>query len=100
MITWDPTINQPSWCTVAFDSMQVLSPEKMGYARSVTALSEKVLLKESVISGMKGNAGAGIQSGVSGANGHVKVLAGSGTVFIEGRETARDGDLCAMNGAA
>jgi hypothetical protein len=95
----------PDFCKVgksivAFDCMQLLAPEKIGYAKSVTAREQKILLKGSVINGVKGNAGSGVQSGVSGANGHVKVLAGSGTVFIEGREAARDGDLCAMNGAA
>jgi Domain of unknown function (DUF4150) len=94
----------PDFCivgtaVVAFDPIQILQPEKLDYAKTVFSRSEKVLIKGSVVKGVLGNAGKGIASGVSLANGHVKVLEGSATVFIEDKAAARHDDLCEMNGA-
>jgi hypothetical protein len=54
----------------------------------------------SVIDGMKGNAGKGLKSGVSGKNGHTKVTEGCSNVIIEDRLATRDGDEVCMNGKA
>lgn len=53
---------------------------------------------DSIIQGVEGNAGVGVQSGVSLSNGHCKVLTGATTVFTEGRQTARHLDEVLMNG--
>ena len=82
---------------VAFDPMQKLSSEEGNYSSSVFSRDEKVLLVDSVIDGMKGNAGKGLKSGVAVKGGHAKILEGSKTVIIEDRLTARDGDEVDMN---
>jgi hypothetical protein len=63
----------------------------------VFSRDEKVLLIDSIIDGVKSNAGKGLKSGVAVKSGHVKVMQGSQTVFIEDRMTARDGDEVDMN---
>ncbi len=85
---------------VAFKPMQTLPPEQARFSTSVFARDEKVLLLNSVISGVKGNAGKGIISGVAVTSGNVEVKQGSSTVVIEDRLTARDGDEVDMNVAA
>ena len=82
---------------VAFKPMQYLPPEEKNYATTVFTRDEKVLMIQSVIDGMKGNAGKGIKSGVSGKDGHTKVTEGCATVIIEDRLSARDGDEVCMN---
>ena len=94
----------PDFCkvgksVVAFDICQILTPEKADYAHSVLARSEPVLLIDSIVNAVQGNAGSGVNSGVSLGGGHTQVLAGSTTVFIESRMTARHDDLVEMNGA-
>jgi hypothetical protein len=84
---------------VAFKPVQLLPPEEKNYASTVFARDEKVLMIKSVIDGMKGNAGKGLKSGVSGKNGHTKVMEGCGTVIIEDRLATRDGDEVCMNGS-
>ena len=95
----------PDFCRVGkkivpFDIVALLPPEKSNYASTVSAHSEKVLMIDSIVAGVVGNAGAGVQSQVSLAGGNVKVTSGSSTVFVEGRKAARHGDTCEMNGAA
>ena len=95
----------PDFCIVGdqvvpFDIVSILPPEKAAYAHSVSARSEKVLMVQSVVEGVAGNAGCGVRSGVSLGAGNVKVVSGSTTVFVESRAVARHGDLCEMNGAA
>lgn len=95
----------PDFCRVGkkivpFDIVALLPPEKANYAATVSARSEKVLMIDSIVAGVIGNAGQGVQSQVSLADGNVKVTSGSDTVFIEGRKAARHGDTCEMNGAA
>ena len=92
----------PDFCkvgknVVAFDPMQTLDLEEAGYSSTVTARSKNVLLTKSVIDGVQGNAGKGLQSGVSLGDGNVQITTGSATVLIQNRMTARDGDLCLMN---
>ncbi|TDR39314.1 uncharacterized protein DUF4150 [Tahibacter aquaticus] len=94
----------PDFCRVGskivpFDIVALLPPEQANYARTVSAHSEKVLMIDSIIAGVVGNAGAGVQSEVSLAAGNVKITSGSDTVFVEGRKAARHGDTCEMNGA-
>ena len=93
----------PDFCkigkrVVAFDICQVLTPQKADYATSVFARSEPVLLIDSIVDQVIGNAGSGVNSHVSLGDGHSKILAGSGTVFIESRMAARHDDLVEMNG--
>ena len=85
---------------VAFKPMQILSPEQAAFSTTVFARDEKVLLLKSVISGVKGNAGKGVISGVAVRSGNVEIKEGSTTVIIEDRKTARDGDEVDMNVAA
>ena len=92
----------PDFCRVGkvvipFFPVREIKPEKTAYTKTVFARGEKVLMIDSVISGTKGNAGRGIKSGVSQGEGHVQVLEGADTVFIEGRKTARHEDKCWMN---
>jgi hypothetical protein len=82
---------------IAFKSMQILSSEDSAYSQTVFARDEKVLLLKSVLSGVKGNAGKGLMSGVAVKCGHVEIKEGSNTVIIEDRLVARDGDEVDMN---
>ncbi len=93
----------PDFCQVGkkiipFDIMQELTPEKVSYAKTVYARGVKVLLIDSVIKGVQGNAGSGVVSGVSLGSGDSKIVGGSSTVFTEGRKTARHLDEVQMNG--
>ena len=72
-------------------------PEEGNYSSTVFSRDEKILLVDSVIDGVKGNAGKGLKSGVAVKSGHVKVMEGSQTVIVEDRLTARDGDEVDMN---
>jgi hypothetical protein len=83
---------------VAFKPVQFLPPEKSDYSTTVFSRDMKVLTVKSIISGVKGNAGKGLDSGVSLESGHSKIIEGSSTVIIEDRLTARDGDEVDMNG--
>lgn len=92
----------PDFCevddtVVPFDIAQVLEPEKMDYARTVFARDEQVLLVKSVINGVMGNAGAGVDSEVALMTGHTRVRPNNSTVFVEDQQVARHGDLCEMN---
>lgn len=94
----------PDFCLVGsqvipFDIVSFLPPEKSAYAASVSARSEKVLMVDSIVAGVFGNAGLGVQSKVSMGLGNVKITSGSATVFVESRAVARHGDTCEMNGA-
>lgn len=93
----------PDFCKVGnqivpFMPMREINYEKDDFAKSVFARSERVLMVKSIVSGTKGNAGRGVKSGVAKEAGHVKVLKGSTTVFVEGRAVARHEDICEMNG--
>jgi hypothetical protein len=93
----------PDFCKVGskvvpFDIVRELKMEKADYAKTVFARSEAVVMVESITKGIKGNAGRGVISGVSRGEGHVKILKGAGTVFVENRAAARHNDLCLMNG--
>ena len=93
----------PDFCKVGkkvipFDISQVLSPEKSAYAKTVFARGQPVLMIDSVIKAVKGNAGKGVKSDVSLDAGDTKIIEGSGTVFSEKRNTARHLDEVLMNG--
>lgn len=93
----------PDFCRVGdtvvpFDIVQTLQPEKESYSKTVFARDEKILLIDSIVRAVKGNAGSGVLSGVSLGTGHSKVTSGSPTLIIEGRKTARHLDEVEMNG--
>jgi len=93
----------PDMCTVddkvvAFDISQTIDQDKAAYSTKVFARGQPVLMAGSIINGVIGNAGEGVVSGVSIANGHVKVLDGSPKVFVEKRPLARHLDPIEMNG--
>lgn len=93
----------PDFCRVGnsvvpFMPLRELKKEKDDYAKTVFARGQAVLMVKSIIKGTKSNAGQGIKSGVARQNGHVQVLEGSATVFVEGRAAARHEDICEMNG--
>lgn len=93
----------PDFCKVGddvipFDICQVLEPEKAAYAKTVFARGKPVLMIDSVIKGVKGNAGKGVLSGVSLGRGDTQVTQGANTVHTEGRRTARHLDEVLMNG--
>ena len=93
----------PDFCQVGntvipYFPMRKLPTEEADYATSVFARSEKVLMVDSIVDGVKGNAGAGVKSKVSMGSGHVKMLQGDSTVLVEGRKAARHDDLCWING--
>ena len=93
----------PDFCRVGssvvpFMPLRELKYEKEDFAESVFARGEAVLMVKSIVSGLKANAGRGVKSGVAKKEGHVKVLKGSTTVFVEGRAAARHEDVCEMNG--
>ncbi len=82
---------------VAFKPMQTLSPEEGRYSQRTYSRDQKILLVQSIIKGVTGNAGSGLKSGVSAGSGNVEVTEGCSNVEIEGRRVARDGDEVDMN---
>lgn len=93
----------PDFCRVGkdvipFDISRTLKPKKACYANSVFARGAQTLTIQSIIAGVDGNAGKGVKSGVSQADGSSEVQGGSGSVFVEGKKTARHGDEVLMNG--
>lgn len=93
----------PDFCKVGkkvipFDISQVLQPEKSAYAKTVFARGKQVLMIDSVIKGVQGNAGKGVSSGVSLAKGDTLITQGASTVHTEGRLSARHLDEVLMNG--
>jgi ribosomal protein S3 len=52
----------------------------------------------SIIKGMKGNAGKGIKSGVSGKKGNAEIRINERSVWIEDRRVAAHGDEADING--
>jgi hypothetical protein len=92
----------PDFCIVGgavvpFDIYRELPPERANYAKHTNARGVKVLPIESIVSGVIGNAGAGVSSGVSQGGGAVWLVEGSKTVRVEGRLCSRHLDLCLMN---
>lgn len=92
----------PDFCQVGdhivpFDIVRTLDHEHSAYTQQVFAASKKMLLIDSVLQGVEGNAGHGIRSGVSLTAGNCKILTGTSAVMVEGRAIARQGDLLDMN---
>ncbi|APR80097.1 Rhs-family protein [Minicystis rosea] len=83
---------------VPFDIYQTLDNEQAAFSTNVFARKQPVLLAGSIIKGVIGNAGKGLESGVAAGEGHIKVLRGSSKVLIQGREVARHLDPIEMNG--
>jgi uncharacterized Zn-binding protein involved in type VI secretion len=94
---------EPDFCEVGdtvipFDISRELTPERSNYTKTVNARGKKVLTVDSVVRGVIGDAGSGVKSGTSQQRGDVVILTGSPTVKAEGKQVARHGDLCLMNG--
>ncbi len=92
----------PDFCrvdgeVVPFDIAQVLSSEKSAYSPDFFARGGKVLKEGSVIEGVEGNAGEGVCSGVSLADGHVVMIEGTDHFLVNGKRVCRDEDRCVMN---
>jgi hypothetical protein len=81
---------------IPFDIVCDLS-KATSYSKNVTANGKAVLSVDHVIPGMVGNAGSGIESGVSGLAGTVVLTNGSPTVTTNDKSTVRHGDDCKMN---
>jgi len=99
---WRAVNVSPDFCQVGnavipFDICQTLDQDLMHYAKTVYARGQPLVLRDSVIRGVSGDAGRGVVSGTSGGSGHVWIKAGSSTVFVEGRPVARHRDACWMN---
>lgn len=93
----------PDFCKVGkkiipFDITQLLQPEKAAYAKTVFSRGKQVLMIDSIVKAVNGNAGKGVASGVSLELGDNKIIQGSSTVHTEGRLTARHLDEVLMNG--
>lgn len=92
----------PDFCIVCgkvvpFDIYREFPPERRAYARTVRARGKKVLHIDSVVSGVIGNAGQGVMSGVSQGSGDVWMIEGAPTVQTEGKRAVRHHDLVHMN---
>jgi hypothetical protein len=93
----NPDFCRVNGCIRSFNIAQTLVPEFADYSTKVFARGKKTLPLDSIIRGVKGNAGQGVWSTVSQGDGNIKVKTGSTAVRIQGRLAARDGDLCDMN---
>lgn len=82
---------------VPFDIHREMPPERSNYAKRVRARGQKVLHVDSIISGVIGNQGQGVSSGVSQGAGDTVIIDGSKSVRVEGKLCARHLDLCLMN---
>jgi hypothetical protein len=92
----------PDFCKVCgkvvpFEIYRELPPERRNYAQKVRARGEKVLHIDSIVSGVIGNAGQGVLSGVSQGSGDVLMIEGALNVRTEGKPTTRHLDLAQMN---
>lgn len=92
----------PDFCRVdgeicPFDISQVLSSELCDYAPDFFARGGRVLHEGSIIDSVEGNAGEGVESGVSQADGHTVMLEGTDHFLVHGKRVCRHEDLCAMN---
>lgn len=83
---------------VAFDIYQRLTSDKAEYSTKVFARKQPVLMINSIVGGVIGNAGRGVKSGVSLGKGHVRIEDGAPGVFAEKRRLARHLDPVEMNG--
>ena len=81
---------------IPFDIICDLS-KATSYSKNTTANSKAVLAVDHVIPGMVGNAGSGIESGISGLAGTVVLTNGSPTVTVNDKPAVRHGDDCKMN---
>lgn len=97
VVNINPDFCKVNGVVVPFEISRELPPERTNYAQKVRARGEKVLHVKSIISGVVGNMGQGVLSGVSQGSGDVVVLEGAPNVRVEGRLCARHLDLCEMN---
>ncbi len=82
--------------TIPFDIVCDLS-KATTHSRTVFANSKEALTVTHRIPGMVGNAGKGVDSGVSQLAGYVLLSNGSPTVIINDQASVRHGDDCKMN---
>ncbi|AKT41301.1 PAAR-like domain-containing protein [Chondromyces crocatus] len=97
VVNISPDFCRVNGAIVPFDIYQILPPERANYAKKVRARKEKVLHVGSIVSGVIGNMGAGVCSGVSQGGGDVAIIEGAAKVRVEGQLAARHLDLCLMN---
>lgn len=97
VVNINPDFCKVNGVVVPFEISRELPPERTNYAKKVRARGEKVLHVKSIISGVVGNRGQGVLSGVSQGSGDVVVLEGAPNVRVEGKLCARHLDLCEMN---
>ncbi|MBL8357642.1 MAG: DUF4150 domain-containing protein [Delftia acidovorans] len=99
---WVAINSEPDWCEVGddvipFDISRTLDHELALYAKTVFARGAPILMLDSIVQGVEGDAGSGVSSSVSEGAGHVWVKEGSPTVFAEGRPVSRHLDRVFMN---
>jgi hypothetical protein len=99
---WVALNTAPDWCVVddtviPFDLSRTLDHELTLYSTSVFARGQPLLMLDSIVQGVDGDAGQGVGSTVSQGSGHVWVREGSPTVYVEGRPVARHLDKVQMN---
>jgi len=92
----------PDFCKVngsvtAFDIHQTLAEERAGYSPDTLSRGARVLHVGSIIKGVQGNAGKGVQSGVSQNHGDSKMIEGSERLFVNGKAACHDGHQADMN---
>ena len=91
----------PDFCRVCgkvvpFDIYREMPPERRNYASTVRARGAKILKVDSIISGVIGNAGQGVMSGVSQSSGDFWMTQVEPTVQTEGKHTVRHNEPVQM----
>ncbi|MBX3270570.1 MAG: DUF4150 domain-containing protein [Sandaracinaceae bacterium] len=92
----------PDFCEVEgqvcpFDIARELSFTSSDFAEQLVVRGAKALRVGTRISGVQGNAGKGVITGVALGTGDTVIVTGSDTVMVKGRPLSRHDDLCKMN---
>lgn len=93
----NPDFCRVDGCVVPFEIKQTLSSEKDAYSKDVFSRGKKVLKLGSVIRGVVGNAGEGVQSGVAEGSGDSVTIEGSKVLFVNGKAACHDFHQVEMN---
>ncbi len=93
----EPDLCVVNGTVVPFDIFQWQSAEHSKYAKATVARGENVLMRDSTVGGVNGNAGKGIFSGTSRDSGVSVVAKGCSSVIVEGVAVAHDGSVVRMN---
>jgi uncharacterized Zn-binding protein involved in type VI secretion len=97
VVNVNPDFCEVDGCVVGFDIHQELTKERADYSPDVFSRGGKVLHVGSIVKGVQGNAGKGIESGVSQGDGDVIVEEGSKLLFVNGKAVAHHGHRVTMN---